>query len=151
MQPYCESVIGWVNTVGYCWFIIERFETQLWMHGNSPLPGVQLHGHQKAEQIFACLARGNKQVQRQRVRRQTERRRKRKRGRMNSMFSAVPSDIRLSGFKHQHIKFSGVSSSYCEIQSGFQHVLQLCPLSKSHVPSLLSMSTRTDILGFWII
>lgn len=30
------------------------------------LPVVQLHGHQRAEKIFACLARGNKQVQRQR-------------------------------------------------------------------------------------
>jgi len=38
-----------------------------------------------------------KERNRQTVRRQTERRRKRKRGRMNSMFAAVPSDIRLCG------------------------------------------------------
>lgn len=36
------------------------------MHGITQLPVAQLHGHQRAEKIFACLARGNKQVQRQR-------------------------------------------------------------------------------------
>jgi len=88
-----------------------------------------------------------KERNRQTVRRQTERRRKRKRGRMNSMFAAVPSDIRLCGFKHQHIKFSGVSSSYCEIQSCSSMFCSFV-LSQSHTFPLFLVCQHTQT--YWV-
>lgn len=109
------------------------------MHGNSGCKFMDI----KRQKTFACLAGGNKQVQRQREK-ETQRDRQ-----MNSMFSAVRSDIRLSGFKHQHIKFRCVSSSYLWNSALFSSLFCSFVLSKSHAPSPISACKHTDVLGFW--
>lgn len=114
------------------------------MHGNSQQPGFkfmdikrqQRYLHVWPEETSRCK---DKERNRQRMRRHE---RGGERGREHEWTSCsvwYHQILDLSGFKHQHIKFRGVSRSYCEIQSCFQHVLQLCPLSKSHVPSPLSV------------
>lgn len=145
----CASVLWlsyWLSKRSWILLIYNRKNTALnaQTHGKSQLPGFKFMDIKRQQRHLHVW---NKQVQRQREtgsEKTWERRRKRKRARMNIVFSAVPSDIRLSGFKHQHIKFRGVSRSCCEIQSVSSFVL-----SQSHTfPLFLVCVNSHRRIGF---